>query len=234
MDTEGRYSVRVYVAGPYTSDPGTNVHTAIKAAQRLLENGYYPFVPHLFHLWHMIIPGSSEQWIGLELEWLRSCHVLVRLPGDSSGADREVAEALRLGIPVYFSIDDFLLKYADSVHPAPPAPEKITVPVQGLDGSDLSFSHMYLLDKIEDVSGKVNRLGDSFDECCDRSDVGLRSLQVVLNKIIFSLGSDLTGMQNRVCRVCRKIWDTHTQGGTFACPEVMSIMEEYDGRKRDL
>jgi len=104
--------MKVYVAGPYTSEPGSNVHTAIKAAQRLVEAGHVPFVPHLYHLWHLIIPGSYEQWIMLDLEWLRSCNALIRLPGKSSGADKEVAFAMELGIKVYFGIDVFLLKNA--------------------------------------------------------------------------------------------------------------------------
>ena len=103
--------MRVYVAGPYTQgDVGENVHKAIKEAQRLIDNGHVPFVPHLYHLWHLIIPGPYQQWIALDLEWLKACHALVRLPGDSAGGDKEVAFALERGIKVYFGIDDFLLK----------------------------------------------------------------------------------------------------------------------------
>lgn len=242
MDTERGNSMRVYVAGPYTSEPGSNVHKAIKTAQRLVENGHTPFVPHLFHLWHMIVPGSYEQWIALDLEWLRTCKALVRLPGESSGADREVAEALRLGITVYFSIDDFLLKNANLEHPAPPAgPTKIVIPVQEgtgefgqrvIDRGELNYKERHFFDRIEHLHGKVeglrgrvNALGDSHDEYMDRFERGFSRLQAILNMIIFSLGSDLTGMQNKVCRVCRKIWDTHCGTGTFVCPEVSDLFD---------
>jgi hypothetical protein len=36
-------------------------------------------------------------------EWLRKCDMLLRLPGKSAGADREVALAVELDIPIYLS-----------------------------------------------------------------------------------------------------------------------------------
>ncbi len=95
----------VYVAGPYSSDPETHTRTAIEAGQRIADAGAVPFVPHLYHFWHQQIPGGYEQWMRLDLAWLSKCDALVRLPGESPGADREVAEAERLGLPVFLGID---------------------------------------------------------------------------------------------------------------------------------
>jgi hypothetical protein len=41
-----------------------------------------------------------------DFEWLKCCDAVLRLPGESTGADREVALAKELGIPVYYSIAD--------------------------------------------------------------------------------------------------------------------------------
>ena len=100
--------MRVYVAGPYTTgDVAVNVRQAIEAADFLLKAGHIPFLPHLTHFWHLVCPGPYEQWIALDLAWLPFCEALVRLDGESSGADNEVKEAGRLGIPVFHGLDAF-------------------------------------------------------------------------------------------------------------------------------
>jgi len=101
--------MRVYVAGPYTKgDVAVNVRTAVEAGDRLLKTGHLPYVPHLMHFWHMLFPGPYEQWTAMDLEWIWVCAALVRLPGDSNGADEEVAVAKRLGIPIFYSVEEFL------------------------------------------------------------------------------------------------------------------------------
>lgn len=101
--------MKVYIAGPYTKgDVAMNVRAAIEAGDRVLKAGHVPFIPHLTHFWHMICPGPYGQWIKLDLEWLPCCGALLRLPGESSGADGEVAEAKRLGIPVFYSVEELL------------------------------------------------------------------------------------------------------------------------------
>lgn len=94
--------MKIYVAGPYTKgDVALNVRKAIEAGDKLFKAGHHPFIPHLTHFWHLICPGPYEQWLAIDLEWLPLCQVVVRLPGDSSGADNEVEVAKKLGIPVY-------------------------------------------------------------------------------------------------------------------------------------
>jgi hypothetical protein len=105
--------MKVYVAGPYTKgDVALNVRAAIEAADRLLKAGYVPFLPHVTHFWHLVCPGPYEQWIAYDLEWLPSCQALVRLPGESAGADGEVARARELGIPVFEGVEAFLNRAA--------------------------------------------------------------------------------------------------------------------------
>lgn len=81
-------------------DVATNVRAAMDAAEGLLRGGFAPYLPHLDHFWHLVHPHDYETWLALDFAWLAACDVLVRLPGDSPGADREVAEAEHLGILV--------------------------------------------------------------------------------------------------------------------------------------
>ncbi len=101
-------ATKVYVAGPLSSDPLLGTRNAINAGTVLLERGYAPYVPHLTAYWHIIAPQGYETWMALDFAYLAVCDVLLRLPGPSKGSDREVAEAKRLGIPVYYSLDTLL------------------------------------------------------------------------------------------------------------------------------
>lgn len=100
----------VYVAGPYTADDHEgvelNVARAIHAGNRLLDAGVWPYVPHLSHFQHAAKARGYEEWMALDFAWLRKCDALVRLPGKSSGADREVALAGEIGMPVFHSVEE--------------------------------------------------------------------------------------------------------------------------------
>lgn len=96
---------RIYVAGPYTKgDVVLNVRHAIVTADALLNLGFAPYVPHLSHFWHLVCPHDYEAWMTLDFEWVKACDAVLRLSGESSGADREEALAGELGIPVFYSI----------------------------------------------------------------------------------------------------------------------------------
>lgn len=98
---------KVYIAGPYTKgDVAINVRNAFEAASGLADLGFAPFVPHSTHFWHMVFPRPYEFWMQLDFQFLPCCDFLLRLPGESSGGDREVELAQSLRIPVYYSIED--------------------------------------------------------------------------------------------------------------------------------
>ena len=92
---------RIFIAGPYTRDPLRNTEQAIDAAARLKALGIESYVPHLSHFIEERHKFPYEEWMATSFTWIRCCHALLRLPGTSPGADREVAEAQRLGIPVW-------------------------------------------------------------------------------------------------------------------------------------
>ena len=100
--------MKVYVSGPYTlGDPVQNVRTAIHAGDALLAAGHVPYIPHLTMLWQMVSPKTWEEWIAFDLVWVEACDVLLRLPGESKGADMEVAHAQAKAIPVVFGLEEF-------------------------------------------------------------------------------------------------------------------------------
>ena len=99
--------MRIYVAGPYTKgDPVVNVATAIDAGDELANMGHYPYIPHLSMFWHYRHSHEYNFWLDQDKAWLTCCNALLRLPGESSGADKEVALAQELGIPVYYSVEE--------------------------------------------------------------------------------------------------------------------------------
>ena len=100
----------VYIAAPYTHpDPVVNTHQVVRVANELAAvEGYIPFVPHLTLFWHFLYPHEIDFWYKYDLAWLEKCDCLLRLPGESSGADAEVEYAKKLGIPVFFDLSYFL------------------------------------------------------------------------------------------------------------------------------
>lgn len=98
---------RVYVAGPITSSGNLllNVRNALHVGTRLLKRGYAPYVPHLTCFWEIVAQEdfNYEDWLGLDFNYLSTCDAILRLPGASKGADREVELARERGLRVYLS-----------------------------------------------------------------------------------------------------------------------------------
>jgi nucleoside 2-deoxyribosyltransferase len=99
-------TAHVYVAGPISSDPEGHARKAMEVGAALLDAGLNPFVPHLSVWWEKHNPQAYERWMAWDFAWLSRCDALLRLPGHSPGADREVAYATERGIPVFHSIAD--------------------------------------------------------------------------------------------------------------------------------
>lgn len=115
--------IHVYVAGPYTRpDPVANTHQIVKFADRLQALGYHPVVPHVSLLWHLICPHEDvEFWYEHDLYDLARCDVVIRVPGPSSGADKEVQFAIDNGIPVVYTVEALLVQFPVAAPPAPAA-----------------------------------------------------------------------------------------------------------------
>jgi len=101
--------MKVYIASPYTQgDVAVNVKRQIDCADKLMDLDFIPFVPLYSHFQHMVHPRPYQDWIDIDLEWVKSCDIILRLDGDSKGADGEVKFAESLGIPVVYSIGELI------------------------------------------------------------------------------------------------------------------------------
>lgn len=103
--------LRIYVAGPLSKgDREQNVQNAIDAGYRLIEAGFAPLIPHLSHFMDTTDALGHDTWLAVDLPWVGVADAVLRLPGESVGADMEEAEAHRLGIPVYHDIDELIAR----------------------------------------------------------------------------------------------------------------------------
>ena len=118
---------RIYIAGPI-SNGGTlpheaqrlHVEEACRVAGELLRRGYVPFVPHLTWYWAQLIgadgPADWSLWVErYDPEWLRHCDALLRLPGESKGAELECEEMLGLGRCIFESREDLYANMAPTI-----------------------------------------------------------------------------------------------------------------------
>lgn len=104
----------IYIASAYTKgDAALNVRANLLAANAIAAKGFVPFAPLLYHFWHLITPQPYEFWTKLDFAWIDRCDALIRLPGESSGADAEVLYARKLKLPVFCCVEEFLEKYPE-------------------------------------------------------------------------------------------------------------------------
>lgn len=101
--------MKVYIASPYTKgDTAVNVRNSILMADYLANCGVHPKCPLLTHWWHLVAPRPYEFWLEYDLIEMMECDVMIRMAGESSGADREVEEWNKAhaseNLPYYFDI----------------------------------------------------------------------------------------------------------------------------------
>jgi len=101
--------LRVYIAGPYSKgDVAQNVAIVLRVAEHVWLHGDVPFVPHLTHFWHFLHPHPWLSWLLLDFEWLHQCQGLLRIPGESTGADKEENLARELGLRIWHGLTEYL------------------------------------------------------------------------------------------------------------------------------
>lgn len=98
----------VYVAGPMTADPFGCVRQSLPAFALLRRLGAVPFCPQWSVIAEIAEARPYEEWLAYDFDVIRNAAALLRLPGESAGADREVALAHELGIPVFHGSDPAL------------------------------------------------------------------------------------------------------------------------------
>lgn len=109
--------IKVYIASPYTiGDVAVNVKTQMDTADELMNRGFAPFTPLYSHFQHMAHPRKYQDWLDLDFVWIKSCDCILRLPGESSGAEKEVEFANYNDILVFYSIEDVCQYYHGTLY----------------------------------------------------------------------------------------------------------------------
>lgn len=119
----------IYVAGPISKGSiSDNIERAHEAGLALVKAGFAVIVPHGSCFWGNkitevtqsgtgrqwaafepeVLPGDSkiEDWYEMDLEIVGRCDAVLRLDGESKGADAEVTHALKLGKKVFYSVEE--------------------------------------------------------------------------------------------------------------------------------
>jgi len=96
---------RVYISGPITKgDRDANFQQAADAHKALIAAGYAVLNPMLT----MRLPGAfaigHDTWIANDLPWVAVADAVLRLPGESKGADIECEHASIHGVPVFHDV----------------------------------------------------------------------------------------------------------------------------------
>ena len=93
----------IYITSPYTiGDVAANVAVQMDAAHRILDAGHCPVAPLLSHYLHIHRQRPYRDWVEMDLALIPKMDVVLRRPGESKGADGEVALAKALGIRVVY------------------------------------------------------------------------------------------------------------------------------------
>lgn len=139
--------IRVYIAGPISKgDLATNINQATQAFLDLAAAGFAPMCPHwsaysgpamrhpVSGMVYAIAGATPNQmqhadWLAVDLAWVQAADAVLRLPGESAGADQETNEAERLGIPVFDSVDALRYHFAyETTAPNEPSAEAVAAP----------------------------------------------------------------------------------------------------------
>ena len=108
--------IAVYIASPYTNgDSATNVRVQMDMGDILIRNGFFPFIPLLYHFQQMVHPNDYYTWLSIDEFWIKRCDCLLRLDGESNGADFEVSVAIKNNIPVFYNLNDLVNYYKNNI-----------------------------------------------------------------------------------------------------------------------
>lgn len=106
---------RVYLSGPITKgDREANFQQAADAHKALIAAGFAVLNPMLT----MRLPGAfaigHDTWIANDLPWVAVADAVLRLPGESKGADIECEHAAIYGIPVFYDAAELRRYFSES------------------------------------------------------------------------------------------------------------------------
>lgn len=102
---------KIYLSGPITKgDRAHNLYQAHDAQHILLLAGFAPMNPmttmQLPFAWDGSVP--HDDWLDSDRPWVLASDAVLRLPGESVGADMECDWAREAGIPIYYSVQEII------------------------------------------------------------------------------------------------------------------------------
>lgn len=110
----------IYVAGPMMlGSMAHNIAQAMAAGAKLIEAGFTPILPQLSFFMSIQYEQTWETWLDVDKPLVLKSSAVLRLPGESRGADLEVKWADEAGIPVFYDIAELV---AHSPGQPPPVP----------------------------------------------------------------------------------------------------------------
>lgn len=116
----------IYIAAPISrGDLCHNINQATRAFEELARAGLAPLCPQwsCFSGGALVAPTSGQvyalasaagcglshrEWIEIDLVFVERSDAVLRLPGESVGADMEVAHAHKIGCPVFEDVRDVI------------------------------------------------------------------------------------------------------------------------------
>lgn len=115
---------RIYVAGPYSDNNVIsvldNIREGMRISTQILLLGFAPFCPWLdFHFQLMLRNGEMltvSDYYNYSLAWLEVSDAMLVISGweKSKGTAAEIDFAREKGIPIFYSIKEFLKTYENS------------------------------------------------------------------------------------------------------------------------
>lgn len=103
----------VFIACPYTNENratvNVNVYRCMYASEEIWNSGFIPFFTLLTHFYEQkYFRHRYEDWMEYTMTWLSKCDIVLRLPGKSSGADREIELAKKLNKKIYYNVKELI------------------------------------------------------------------------------------------------------------------------------
>ena len=94
----------VYLACPMTKGGFTNnTRNCLRIAQELKVKGYSPIAPVLTWFWDLVYPESLDDWLQYDFGLIAVSDCVLRLKGESQGADAELVYAVRNDVPIFLT-----------------------------------------------------------------------------------------------------------------------------------
>ena len=106
---------KVYLSGPISNgdmlsspERWANVMEAMRVGVGLMNDGFWVHIPHLSQFYDFVGGRKYEDMLQDDRIMVEFCDCLLRLPGISNGADREVEWAQKAGKEIFYSRQQLL------------------------------------------------------------------------------------------------------------------------------